>query len=132
MANTGSKQYVNPLKPVRGLGSAKDGTGHFWVQRLTAVALVPLILVFALCIISIAGADYQQARAFLGNPLVAGIAALLMVAGFWHLKLGVQVVIEDYVHSNWLKLPALILNTFGCIILGLACIVSLAIVTFGS
>lgn len=132
MQETGSNPFVNPIKPVRGLGSARDGTGHFWVQRVTAVALIPLVVVFALCVISITGADYQQARAFLGNPLVAGIGALLMLAGFWHLKLGLQVVIEDYVHSDWLKLPALLLNTFGCIALGLACLISLAIVTFGS
>ncbi|MEQ8346645.1 MAG: succinate dehydrogenase, hydrophobic membrane anchor protein [Sneathiellaceae bacterium] len=131
MSDSASKQYTNALKPVRGLGSAKDGTGHFWLQRLTAVALVPLVVVFALCVISITGADYEEARDFLGSPVVAAIAALLLIAGFWHLKLGVQVVIEDYVHSNWAKLPALLLNMFGCIALGLACLIALAAIAFG-
>ncbi|MFC3228262.1 succinate dehydrogenase, hydrophobic membrane anchor protein [Marinibaculum pumilum] len=130
MSDTANNQFINAIKPVRGLGSAKDGTGHFWVQRVTAVALVPLVVVFALCVISITGADYEEARDFLGSPVVAAIGALLMIAGFWHLKLGMQVVIEDYIHG-WLKLPALLLNTFGCIALGLACLIALAAIAFG-
>lgn len=131
MSDSASKLYTNAIKPVRGLGSAKDGTSHFWLQRLTAVALVPLVLVFALCVISITGADYESARDFIGSPVVAAIAGLLLVAGFWHLKMGMQVVIEDYIHSNWVKLPALLLNMFGCIALGLACLIALAAIAFG-
>lgn len=131
MADSASNRFTNAIKPVRGLGAAKEGTGHFWLQRVTAVALVPLVLVFALCVISITGADYEEAREFLGRPLVAAIGALLALAAFWHLKLGLQVVIEDYIHNDWVKLPALLLNTFACVALGLACIASLAAIAFG-
>lgn len=95
------------LGRVRGLGSAKTGTGHFWVQRLTAIALVPLCLWFAVVVIGLAGDDYAAARAWLGHPLNATLMLLTVLAGLWHAVLGVQVVIEDYVHAaaaKWIGL----------------------------
>ncbi len=96
------------LGRVRGLGSAKTGTGHFWVQRLTALALVPLCLWFAVAVIGLAGADYATAKAWLARPLDATLMLLAVLAGLWHAVLGVQVVVEDYVHGAAAKWSALI------------------------
>jgi succinate dehydrogenase / fumarate reductase membrane anchor subunit len=96
------------LGRVSGLGSAKTGTGHFWVQRLTAIALVPLCLWFAVAVIGLAGADYATAKAWLGQPLNATLMLLAMLIGTWHAVLGVQVVIEDYVHGAAAKWTGLI------------------------
>jgi len=89
----------NPLATARGRGSAKSGVHHWFAQRLTAVLLVALVgwLIYAL--LALAGADYEAARAFLARPLNAALAILLLVALFYHAMLGLQVVIEDYVHA---------------------------------
>jgi succinate dehydrogenase / fumarate reductase membrane anchor subunit len=121
----------SPLARVRGLGSAKTGTEHFWFQRLTAVALVPLTLAFAVVVLRLAGAGHAPAAAVLGHPLVAGIGMLLVVAAFWHLRLGVQVVIEDYVADEGAKLVLQLLNSFACTALGLACLLALLSLAFG-
>ena len=88
-----------PLGRARGLGSAKEGTHHWWIQRINAVALVLLSIWFVASLLSIVGADYIGAAAWLQNPLNAIIMILFIVAGFHHLHLGLQVVIEDYVHG---------------------------------
>ena len=98
----------SPLGRVRGLGSAKAGTGHFWVQRLTAIALVPLCLWFAVAVIGMSGADYAAAKAWLGHPVNATLMLAAVLTGMWHAVLGVQVVIEDYVHAPAAKWTALI------------------------
>ncbi len=92
-----------PLGKVRGLGSAKEGTGHFWYQRLSAVALVPLALFFIGLVISLHGASYAEARAALSHPFTAIVMALFVVSGVYHMRLGMQVVIEDYVHGEGMK-----------------------------
>lgn len=120
-----------PLKNVRGLGSAKDGTEHWWMQRVTAIALVPLIVAFAVIVIRATGADYASASALLGNPVVTGIIILLVVATMWHAKLGLQVVIEDYVHGHAAKLFLMFANTFGCWIIGLVCVLAQLKIAFG-
>ena len=89
-----------PLGRVRGLGSAKEGTAHWWAQRLTAIALVPLVLWFAVSLIVLAGADHATVAAWLRDPVAAVLMLLLILAGFHHAQLGMQVVIEDYVHSE--------------------------------
>jgi succinate dehydrogenase / fumarate reductase membrane anchor subunit len=113
-----------PLGKVRGLGSAKDGTEHFWMQRLTAVALVPLTLWFVISVIAHIGAGYGAFVAWLSSPLSGGLMILLLVATFYHAMLGLQVVIEDYVHTEWKKLASLIVMRFFCILLGVIGVLS--------
>ena len=120
-----------PLGRVRGLGSAKSGTEHWWHQRMTALALIPLTGWFAVSLIVIASGDYHQAVDWIGNPIVAGLLVLMLAAGYYHLKLGMQVIIEDYVHVEWLKLTALIIVTFWCIALALASIMAVVWIWLG-
>lgn len=120
-----------PLGRVRGLGTAKDGTDHFWVQRVTALALIPLSLLFVGLVWSFNGADRADVIALMGNPLVSSLFILFIVAGIYHAKLGVQVVIEDYIHSEGLKLASLILVSLLSFGLGTACVVSVLILAFG-
>ncbi|MBC8242509.1 MAG: succinate dehydrogenase, hydrophobic membrane anchor protein [Alphaproteobacteria bacterium] len=108
-----------PLAKVRGLGSAKNGTHHFWLQRLTALALVPLTIWFAFSVASLATADFPTVLAWMRSPLSAVLMLSFLLAGFWHMKLGLQVVIEDYVHGEWRKITCLILNNLISIFLAL-------------
>jgi succinate dehydrogenase / fumarate reductase membrane anchor subunit len=116
--------FRNPLGRVRGLGSAKDGTEHWLRQRLTALALIPLVLLFVALMVALTGADRDAVIATLGRPVPACITLLLIFAGFWHLKLGGQVIIEDYVHDERLKFASVTLLTFACIAVGLAAALS--------
>ncbi|MDE0942316.1 MAG: succinate dehydrogenase, hydrophobic membrane anchor protein [Alphaproteobacteria bacterium] len=109
-----------PLARVRGLGSAKSGTHHFWIQRLTAIALVPLTIWFVLSIASLATADLPAVHAWMKSPLSAALMLSFLLAGFWHMKLGLQVVIEDYVHAEWAKVTCLVVNNLVSIFLALA------------
>jgi succinate dehydrogenase / fumarate reductase, membrane anchor subunit len=102
----------SPLGQARGLGSAKDGVGHWWMQRLSAVALVPLSLWFVYSVVRFQLADYPTLLTWLHAPYVAIVLAMYFAALFYHSALGIQVVIEDYVHSEWYKIPALVLNKF--------------------
>lgn len=113
-----------PTKRVRGLGAAKEGVDHFWHQRLTAVALIPLVVWFLASLVAHAGASYEEMRGYLAQPLTAVLMILLLLAGFYHMKLGVQVVIEDYIRKDSTKVALLILNNFAAIAIGLACVYS--------
>jgi len=113
-----------PLGRVRGLGSAKDGTHHWWLQRLTAIALAPLCVWLAASLASLAGAGWREVADWLASPLSALAMILLLVGLFWHLKLGLQVVIEDYVHGEAMKMTLLVANTFVCIVFAGAGILS--------
>lgn len=114
----------SPLGQVRGLGSAKEGVAHWWAQRLTAAALVPLVLWFAVSVITMAGADIAAVRAWVASPIVSILLVLLSVAVFHHAQLGLQVVIEDYVHTEWLKVASIVIVKFAAVALAVACIFS--------
>jgi succinate dehydrogenase / fumarate reductase membrane anchor subunit len=101
-----------PLGRVRGLGSAKDGTEHFWMQRVTAVANIPLVLIGLWLIISLIGDDYQTVVTKLSSPGWTVFLVLFAFSVLYHMRLGLQVVIEDYIHTEWTKILLLMLNTF--------------------
>ena len=120
-----------PLAKVRGLGSAHEGTDHFWRIRLTAVANVPLFLFFVGFLVSLNGADYATVRNALANPFVTLMFALMIFSGLFHMRLGMQIIIEDYIHGEGMKLALLMLNTFFCIAVGAASAYALARLAFG-
>ncbi|CAM5775620.1 succinate dehydrogenase, hydrophobic membrane anchor protein [Labrys miyagiensis] len=120
-----------PLGRVRGLGSAKSGTEHFWLQRLTGVAMVPLTIVFVFTVIYLARASQATAIATLGSPLIAIFLYLFIIAGVVHMRAGMQVIIEDYVHEEKLKIAAVMANTFFAIFIGAACLFALLKLNFG-
>lgn len=111
-----------PLGRARGLGAAKDGVDHFIYQRASAIALVPLVAWFIGSIVLYAGADYEAVRAYLAQPVVAVLMTLLILAGFWHMRLGLQVVVEDYIASDGLRIALLLLVNFAGIGLAVACL----------
>ncbi len=121
-----------PLGRVRGLGSAKEGTEHFWAQRVTAIALVPLALWFVGSLAAYTGADHATAKAWLAEPFTAVVMVLLVVTGFHHAQLGLQVVIEDYVSTEWVRVFSIIVVKLGALALGIAAIFSVLKIAFGS
>ena len=121
-----------PLNKVRGLGSAKEGTDHFWRQRVTALANIPLTLFLVLTIIALAGKDHASVAAWLGSPLAAIAMMALVISGAIHMRLGMQVIIEDYVHGEGAKIVCLMLNTFFTILVGLACIFAIVKLSLGT
>ena len=114
-----------PLSKVRGLGSAKDGTSHFWHQRLTSLANIPLIVFFLWQVISLNGEPYSVVIERFSSPLVAVAMLLVILSGVYHMKLGMQVIIEDYIHGESGKLVLLIANSFFAIIVAALCVFAL-------
>ncbi len=125
-------RLTTPLARVRGLGSAKDGTKHWWAQRLTAIALVPLTVFFAIAVISMTGGGYTEAKAIMGHPVVCALWILFLIALFHHAQLGLQVVLEDYLHDEAIKFASIIVMKFAIVLLGTICVVSVLRAAFGS
>ena len=122
----------SPLGRAVGLGSAKEGVEHWWLQRITAVALVPLALWFVIAIIRLVGADVDNVRDWVGNPLPAILLVLLLIATFYHAALGLQVVIEDYVHAELAKLGLLVVVRLACFALAVAGIFAVVTIAAGT
>lgn len=123
--------FRSPLSRVKGLGSAKDGTSHFWYQRLTSLALVPLVLWFGFGLASLP-TDYQSLTAFVQQPVIAIGLILLIAMVFYHAQLGLQVVLEDYVASHSARTLAIIVVGFLCLIFALIGIVAVIKILVGA
>jgi len=122
----------SPLGRAIGLGSAKEGVEHWWRQRVTAVALVPLVLWFVIAVIELAGANRAALVGWLHQPMPAVLMILLLVATFYHAALGLQVVVEDYVHSERLKLGAIIAIRLLCIVFVVRGILAVLMLALGT
>ncbi len=119
------------LGKVRGLGSAREGTMHFWRQRLTGIALVPLTLFFVWVVVRAVGREHAEVVAMLGSPLVAILMLAVIGAMVIHMRLGMQVIIEDYVHGEPAKALSLMANTFFSIFVGIAAVWAVVKLSFG-
>ena len=121
-----------PLGRIRGLGSAKAGTDHFWRQRLTAVSNIVLISYLIVLLGKYAGADYATVKDALARPYNALPLLLLVLSATIHMRLGMQTIIEDYVHSEGHKVVALMLNTFFAIMVAVTCVFAVLKLSFGA
>ena len=126
-----SFRFQTSLKHARGFGSGKSGTTHFWQQRVTGVAALLLSLVYVVLLVKLQGDDYAAVMATLGNPFVAVLMIAFLGVSVWHMKIGMQVIIEDYVHHEILKILAVMANTFFAIAVGAACAFALLKISFG-
>jgi len=127
----GLGKMSTPLARVRGLGSAKSGTEHFWRQRLTAVANIPLTIAFIIILMSLMGRSYPAVKQILGSPLIAILMLLFILSATYHMRLGMQVIIEDYVHHEVAKLSLIMANTFFAVAIGLASAFAILKLSFG-
>jgi succinate dehydrogenase / fumarate reductase membrane anchor subunit len=119
---TGPVPVPRAMSKARFLGSAKSGTADAWTMRVTSIALIPLSIAFVAIVLSLSGKDYAAARAELGHPIVAILMLLFILSGVFHMKLGMQSIIDDYVHDAHWKEWSLIANLFFSVCIGLACI----------
>ncbi len=124
--------FRTSAKKVRGLGSAKEGTTHFWRQRMTALANIPLLLFFIGFVVSMNGASHAEMIAAVSNPLIALVLIAVLVSALVHMRLGMQVVIEDYVHGEGAKIVCLGLNSAFTFALGLMAIFAILKISFGA
>ena len=125
----GNKSIRTPLGHARGLGSAREGSHHWWMQRVSAVALVPLTIFAWSSLPFIMETNHADFIAWLGSPTVAISAILFVLTSFYHAALGIQVIIEDYVTAEGLKLALVMLNNFAFIAMGAACLFSIVYIT---
>lgn len=120
-----------PLGMVRGLGSAKTGTEHWWLQRVTAIANIPLVIFLVIFVLAHLGAERATLMQSVKHPLIAIALAMSFLSILWHMRLGMQVVIEDYVHGGW-RLFCLIGNVFFTVALGIAALYAILSLSFGA
>ncbi|WP_353210110.1 succinate dehydrogenase, hydrophobic membrane anchor protein [Rhodovarius sp.] len=130
MSKTNAAVMRTPLGRVRGLGSAKSGTHHWWMQRVTSIALLPLTLWFVVSMLSLAGASFAQTRAFLAWPVNAVLMLALIGLTFHHIAAGLQVVVEDYVRKDMQRIAALLVIKGGCWLMALVCAFAVLRVAF--
>jgi succinate dehydrogenase / fumarate reductase membrane anchor subunit len=121
-----------PLNKVRGFGSARSGTEHWWLQRVTAIANTVLAVFFIFLVISLVGESYQEVTATLASPLIAIAMLALILSVTWHMRLGMQVIIEDYVHGEGSKIALLLANTFFCAAMAIAAIFAILNLSLGA
>jgi succinate dehydrogenase / fumarate reductase membrane anchor subunit len=121
----------SPLNKVLGLGSAKEGTGHWWSQRLTAVSLVPLTLWFAFSLLGLPLGSHEAITNWIADPLHSILLILLLISGLYHSSLGLQVVIEDYVHGG-VKIAVLVAAQLGHVVLAVAGIYAVIVLSIGA
>lgn len=122
----------SPLAGARGLGSAKSGVEHWWVQRVTAIALIPLTLWFVASLVNHVGTDYSSVIAWLSSPVPAVLMIIYVSALYYHSQLGLQVVVEDYVHIKWAKVTAIITLQFANIVMACFAVVSILMIVLGA
>jgi succinate dehydrogenase / fumarate reductase, membrane anchor subunit len=128
---TTSSHIRTPLARVRGFGAAKSGTGHFWLQRVTAIANIPLTIAAVIIMIMLLGRNQPAVAQILGSTTVAIIMLLFIASIMAHMRIGMQVVIEDYVHDEIAKLGLLIANNFFVVIVGLTAVYGILKLSFG-
>jgi succinate dehydrogenase / fumarate reductase membrane anchor subunit len=116
---------------VRGLGPAHSGTGHFWLQRATAIANIPLVIYFVILIASLTGRSHAAVVSALGEPVNAVLLLAAILSIVVHMRLGMQVIIEDYVHGETAKMTLLLINTFFAVGVGLSAVFAVLRITFG-
>ena len=119
-----AKDLRNPLKVARGLGSSQSGVGHWWTQRVTAAALVVLLIWFVITVLGLLHADYATALATVAKPWNALLLIAFLITMFWHAVLGLQVVIEDYVHTRWKEVLSMVLIKFLAVLGALASVLA--------
>ncbi|MGH8477571.1 MAG: succinate dehydrogenase, hydrophobic membrane anchor protein [Methylococcales bacterium] len=125
-------QYRSPISKARGLGSAKQGFHHWWTQRITAVALIPLTLWFGISLVLVPGADYQTIVGWISSPWNTVLLIATIIAVFYHAILGLQVIIEDYVHGELVKIAAILATKLILILYALAALyATFRIITLG-
>jgi len=129
-ASSSSKSLRSPIARARGLGSAHEGVHHWWTQRLTALALIPLGIWFVASVVCLAGADHAAITQWLGAPFTLVALSLTLIAAFYHAVLGLQVVIEDYIHTKAVKLTLIILIQFAAFAFTAAGIIALLMTAF--
>jgi succinate dehydrogenase / fumarate reductase membrane anchor subunit len=126
------KDMRTPLSHVLNLGAARSGTREHMRQRFTALAIAPLAIFFLVSIVALSGADYDTARRYLANPLVSILLLALIAATIVHMRIGMQIIIEDYIRGEGLKHFTLVLNSFFSYAVGLACVYAALKIGFGS
>jgi len=119
-----------PLSQVKGHGSAKEGTSHFWIQRLTAIAMVPLVLWLTFSVASLPGMSQAEIRTWLSSPFTAVMMITLLLTGFYHAKLGLQMVIEDYIGNHGVRMAVVIASTMLCVFLAILGVFSVMRIAF--
>jgi succinate dehydrogenase / fumarate reductase membrane anchor subunit len=120
-----------PLARVKGLGAAGHGAGHWWLHRMTAVSNIPLIVAFIIIVAALAGKPWAEAVRIVSHPLVALLLILCVISVTNHMRLGMQIIIEDYVHDKGLKIAAVIANNFYAVAVAVACLWAILKISFG-